>query len=145
VRWSETHARLPKIVRFGLVGCAGFCVDAGVLYLALYVLGMSYYGGRIISYALAASSTWYMNRRFTFADSRNDSGFREWARFVALNVFGGAVNYAVYAAYIRAHAGPSQAPAIGVALGSIAGMFVNFYLSRWLVFNGRRAIDLKAP
>jgi putative flippase GtrA len=142
VRWSDAYNRSPKIIRFGLVGCAGFCVDTGVLYLALYVLGMSYYSGRIISYAVAASSTWYMNRRFTFADSRNDNRFREWARFVMLNLFGGGVNYAVYAAYIRMHAGSSAAPAIGVALGSIAGMFVNFYLSRRLVFNARPDTDL---
>ena len=117
-------------------------MDAGVLYLALYVLGMGYYSGRIISYAVAASSTWYMNRRFTFADSRNVNRFGEWVRFVMLNLFGGGVNYAIYAAYIRMHVGSTTAPAIGVALGSFAGMFVNFYLSRRLVFNARPDTDL---
>jgi putative flippase GtrA len=142
VRWNDAYNRLPRIIRFGFVGCVGFCVDTGVLYLALYVLGMSYYGGRIISYAVAASSTWYMNRRFTFADSRNDNRLREWVRFVMLNLFGGSVNYGVYAAYIGMHAGSPVVPAIGVALGSIAGMLVNFYLSRRLVFNARPDSDL---
>ncbi len=142
MRWRDAYNRPPKIIRFGLVGCAGFCVDTGVLYLALYSLGMSYYSGRIVSYAAAASFTWYMNRRFTFADSRSDNRFREWASFVMLNLFGGGVNYGIYAAYISMHAGSSAVPAIGVALGSIAGMFVNFYLSRRLVFNARPDIDL---
>lgn len=142
MRWQEAYDRSPKIVRFGLVGCAGYCVDAGGLYLALYALGLGYYTGRIISYALAASSTWYMNRQFTFADTRNDARFREWARFVTLNLLGGGVNYAVYAAYVGTHAGSAVAPAVGVALGSIAGMFINFYLSRWFVFNGRPHTDL---
>jgi putative flippase GtrA len=102
---------------------------------------MSYYSGRIISYALASSSTWYMNRRFTFADSRNDNRLGEWMRFVALNLSGGAVNYAIYAAYIRMHAGSTMAPAIGVALGSLAGMLVNFHLSKRLVFNRRPGSD----
>ncbi len=142
MRWDHAYNRSSKIIKFGLVGCVGYCVDAGVLYLALYAMGMSYYSGRVVSYALAASSTWYMNRRFTFADSRHDNRFREWARFVMLNLFGGIVNYAIYAAYIRAHTDSSAAPAIGVALGSLAGMFVNFYLSSWLVFNRRSAPDL---
>jgi putative flippase GtrA len=145
VRWSDACNRSPRIVRFGLVGCAGFVVDTAVLYLALYELGMSYYGGRIVSYTLAASSTWYMNRRFTFADSRNDNRLGEWARFLMLNLFGGAVNYGVYAAYMRMHTDAMTAPAIGVALGSVAGMFVNFYLSRRLVFNGRAGADFNAP
>jgi len=145
VHWRDTYDRSPKIIRFALVGCAGFCVDTGVLYLALYVLEMSYYGGRIISYAIAASSTWYMNRRFTFADTRNDNRLREWMRFVTLNLFGGGVNYGVYAAYISMHAGSSAVPAVGVALGSIAGMLVNFYLSRRLVFNVRPDTDLTGP
>jgi putative flippase GtrA len=103
---------------------------------------MSYYTGRIASYALAASSTWYMNRRFTFADSQNDNRLGEWARFVILNLSGGAVNYAIYAVYVRTHAGSAPAPAIGVALGSLAGMLVNFQLARRLVFTGRPAADL---
>ena len=142
MRWRDAYHRLPKIVRFALVGCAGYCVDAGVLYLALYALGMGYYTGRIVSYALAASSTWYMNRRFTFPDSRNDDRLREWGRFVMLNLLGGGMNYAVYAAYVRMHAGSAATPAIGVALGSLAGMLINFYLSRWFVFNGRPDTDL---
>jgi putative flippase GtrA len=145
VRWTRAYNRSAKIIKFGLVGCAGYCVDAGVLYLALYALGMSYYSGRIVSYALAASSTWYMNRRFTFADSRHDNRLREWARFVMLNLGGGIVNYAIYAAYVREHGGSSATPAIGVALGSLAGMFVNFYLSSWFVFKRRRAPDLTEP
>jgi putative flippase GtrA len=128
-----------------LVGCAGFIVDTAVLYLAIYELGMNYYGGRAVSYTLAASSTWYMNRRFTFADSRNDNRLGEWARFLMLNLCGGAVNYAVYAAYMRMHSYSPTAPAIGVALGSVAGLFVNFYLSRRLVFNRRAGADFTRP
>lgn len=135
--WRDAVDRSPKFIRFGLVGCAGFCVDAGVLYLALYGLGLNYYSGRVISYGLAATCTWYLNRRFTFGDSRNDARLREWARFVTLNLAGGALNYAIYAAYVRTHADGVGAPAIGVALGSIGGMCVNFSLSKWLVFNGR--------
>jgi hypothetical protein len=35
--------------------------------------------------------------------------------------------------------GVHDRPVIGVAAGAIAGMTVNFFASRWLVFTGNRA------
>lgn len=142
MRWSDVFKRSPRIVRFGFVGCLGFCIDTGVLYLALYALGAGYYVSRILSYTVAATSTWYLHRRLTFADTRNDNRIGEWGRFVVLNVIGGAVNYAIYAAYISMHKDSRSAPAIGVALGSIVVMFFSFFISKWLVFNRRPGTDL---
>jgi putative flippase GtrA len=137
MRWKDVFERSPRIVRFAFVGCVGFCIDTSVLYLALYALGAGYYGSLILSYAVAATSTWYLHRRLTFADTRNENRIGEWGRFVALNLIGGAVNYAIYAAYISMHKGSPTAPAIGVALGSFVVMFFSFFLSKWLVFNRR--------
>ena len=67
----------------------------------------------------------------------------EHTRFeIILNLSGGAANYAIYALYIRTHASTTTAPAIGLALGSLAGMLVSFHLSRRLVFNGRVGSDV---
>jgi putative flippase GtrA len=128
-------ASLPKFIRFGIVGCLGFCVDVGVLYLMLYGVGLGRYAGRLISYLAAASSTWYFNAAITFPESRADNRAWEWARFVALNSLGGVVNYAVYAAYVRFQFHSALAPAIAVAIGSLAGLVVNFSVSKQFVFN----------
>jgi putative flippase GtrA len=128
-------ASLPKFVRFGIVGCLGFCVDVGVLYLMLYGVGFGRYVGRLISYIAAASSTWYFNAAITFPESRASNRTWEWARFVALNSLGGVVNYGVYAAYVRFQYHSALAPAIAVAIGSLAGLVVNFSVSKQFVFN----------
>jgi putative flippase GtrA len=125
---------LPQFIRFGIVGCIGYGIDVGVLYLVLYGMGFGHYGGRVISYLAAATTTWYLNRNFTFIQARSENRSREWARFVALNVIGGMINYFVYSAYISLHSVSMSAPAIGVAAGSLAGLIVNFLVSKRFAF-----------
>jgi putative flippase GtrA len=126
---------LAELIRFGLVGIVGFAVDVSVLYLALTALGAGPYVGRGISYLAAASCTWYLNRRLTFADHRSEAIAREWSRFVMLNAVGGLVNYSTYVAWLHYVGVSGAAPALGVALGSGAGLLVNFTLSRQFVFS----------
>lgn len=125
---------LPQFIRFGIIGCVGFLVDVGVLYSVLYGLGLGHYGGRVISYLAAATTTWYLNRNFTFTHARSENRSREWARFLVLNTIGGMVNYFIYFAYVSLHSISTSAPAIGVAFGSLGGMIVNFLVSKHFVF-----------
>ncbi len=92
---------LPRFFRFAIVGCAGYGVDVGTLYVAVYGLGAGLYWGRVFSYLCASSSTWYMNRLITFADVRSDKFAGEWLKFVLLNGLGGVVNYMIYAIYLH--------------------------------------------
>jgi putative flippase GtrA len=126
---------ITQFFRFGLVGVAGFVVDVSVLYLGLKVLGVGPYVGRGISYLAAATSTWYLNRRITFADRRSASVGREWLKFVLLNGAGGVLNYVTYTASLHYLGSAGAMPALGVALGSLAGMLVNFTVSRQFVFS----------
>jgi putative flippase GtrA len=134
VQKTAHFAALPKFIRFGIVGCFGFIVDVGVLYFLLYAVGLGHYAGRLASYIAAASATWYLNGQITFPESRSANRTWEWLRFVAFNALGGLVNYAVYATYISVRHNSAIAPAIGVAIGSLAGMLVNFLVSKQFVF-----------
>lgn len=125
-----------QFFRFALVGVAGFAVDAAVLHIAMKYGGANPYAGRLISYLMAASFTWALNRRFTFYATRCESAPAEWARFLAGNALGGLLNYGVYASLVAGTAIVSQYPVIGVAAGSIAGLLINFILSRRFVFTG---------
>lgn len=125
-------AEVAALVRFALVGAAGFVVDAGVLHLAL-ASGAGLFAGRAVSYLAAATFTWACNRRFTFATTLPPT-LGEWARFVLANAGGGLVNLAVYSALVLAVEAVARTPVIGVAAGSVAGLAVNFALSRRFVF-----------
>lgn len=126
-----------QFVSFSMVGAVGFIVDTAALYIAMHVLGAGLYGGRVISYLVAATATWALNRRYTFHARRSQDRFAEWGRFLAANAVGGLVNYVTYAALVTAHALAAAYPVIGVAAGSLTGLTVNFSLSRYFVFRRR--------
>ncbi len=129
-----------RFLRFAIVGTLGFAVDAGVLALALHSGLAGFHAGRCLSFLAAASFTWALNRRFTFADGAAPRGGRgaQWARYVVAMSAGAAVNYAVYALVLHMLGYTALIAPLAVAAGSIAGLGVNFTAARHLVFAQRR-------
>jgi putative flippase GtrA len=125
--------RQSRFLRFSAVGVVGFLIDAGVLQMLL-VLGQGPYLGRLASFLAAATGTWLLNRRYTFRATTTRALHREWLHYLALMVVGGAVNYGVYAACLVTLPLVRAYPVIGVAVGSCAGLVVNFLSARFLVF-----------
>jgi putative flippase GtrA len=122
-----------QFMRFGVVGTIGFVVDTAVLYAGL-ALGLGLYGGRAVSYLAAASTTWALNRAWTFRGQGSGPKARQWAIFVLVNLVGFACNYGTYAAMVATMPLVQAHPVIGVAAGALAGMVGNFVLSRRYVF-----------
>jgi len=131
----ERAALAQQFLRFGVVGTIGFVVDTGVLY-GMLGLGAGLYLGRAISYVAAATATWALNRAWTFRGRGSGPVHRQWALFVVVNLVGFALNYGTYAVLVATVPVVAAHPILGVAAGSIAGMFTNFALSRRLVFRG---------
>ena len=126
----------PQFLRFCAVGVAGLLVDLAVLYATAWALG--WYAARVLSFIAAASATWWLNRRFTFqADAHGTSVWQQYLAYM-LSMLGGAVlNYSTYVATLHWVQLPGVA-ALGVALGSCAGLVSNYLTARHLVFKRRR-------
>ena len=124
-------------VKFGIVGTIGFLVDVGLLYLLLY-LGAGPHLGRLGSFLGAATTTWFLNRVFTFRDAARGPRGRQWLRFVAVNSLGALANLGTYLLVITFGPPSELLPGIGVAAGSIAGLALNYTLSRRFVFTPER-------
>ncbi|MDO9498528.1 GtrA family protein [Falsiroseomonas sp.] len=131
-------AGLMQFLRFGVVGTVGFVVDTAVLYAGL-ALGLGLYSGRAVSYLAAASTTWALNRAWTFRAAPRAPMARQWALFLLVNLIGFACNYGTYALMVASLPLVAAHPVIGVAAGALAGMVGNFWLSRRFVFNAARA------
>ena len=129
---------MTRLLRFGIVGVIGFVVDAGVLMLLTGPLSMNPYVARIPSFILAATATWLCNRYWTFSDRRSQRRLREWGGYMTAMVAGGLVNYAAFAIAVATLDTVRMFPAIGVAIGSVAGMFVNYASSSRLIFGRDR-------
>jgi putative flippase GtrA len=105
--------------------------------LALTVFGLNPYSARAVSFLVAVTSTWAMNRTFTFGRSGSSppaSLFMEWLRFCAANAMGGLVNLGTYVLLLNSVPVVRQYPVLGVAAGSLSGLLVNFTLSKLFVF-----------
>lgn len=123
-----------QLLLFGIVGTIGFIVDAGVLYLSKSFLGL--YWSRGLSFISAVFVTWLLNRNITFHTTTGNkiSVTKEFLLYLWCMLFGGIANLATYYFLVRFYTIISEHPIIGVAIGSIVGMFINFISSKWLVF-----------
>lgn len=125
-----------RLFRFALVGALGFTVDASALTLALS-LDADFYSGRAYSFICAVTTTWYLNRVYTFS-SESANLIREWWGFVSVNAVGGGVNYVTYALLVSISDFFASYPIIAVGAGSLSGLLLNFYLSQRLVFSKKK-------
>lgn len=131
-----------ELLSFAVIGGLALFVDMGALWVALNLLHLGVYAGGLFSYLIAATCTWYLNRTFTFHGVSRRRAWLQWAKFLAANGVGAAVNYAVYAAVVTL--GPPLVPwpaltlpllpYLAKAAGSLSGMVFNFFASKFLVF-----------
>ncbi len=124
---------LGQIFRFGIVGTIGFLVDAGVLRACLSLAGLGPYSGRVISFLFAATTTYLLNRVWTFKAHGSDAR-RDLPLWLALMSVSALVNYGVYAISLNMIDLVGQWPELGVAFGSVAAMGLNFLAARYIVF-----------
>jgi putative flippase GtrA len=128
-----TKSTVTQFLRFGISGGIGFLVDVAVLYLAM-AAGANFYLGRGISFLCAVFATWQINRNFAFRASGSLSLWQEWWRYLLAMLGGGVVNYLSSAVAVTLLPPGPLAPMLSVAIGSIAGMTINFISSKLFVF-----------
>lgn len=135
LRAHATPARIAMVVQFmqfGVVGLVGFLIDTTVVYGLRASLGL--YGAGAVSYVVAATGTWALNRVWTFRGRSTGKVHRQWALFLTTNLLGFALNCGTYALLVTFVARCAAQPVFAVAAGAVAGMFLNFRMSRTVVF-----------
>src|SRR6185369_10215586 len=99
--WQATVGR-SQFLRFFIVGGLGFLVDASVLMGLTRGAGLDPYSARVVSFLAAASTTWYLNRIFTFrSDQHHHPVAKQWAIFLLVSVGGALINYGIYVAALQ--------------------------------------------
>lgn len=121
-----------EFLKFGAVGSLGFLIDTATVYALRHSVGL--YGAGVLAYLLAASVNWALNRAWTFRGRGHGAAHRQWLRFIAVNLIGFVVNRGTFVALIALVPLATAYPVLAVAAGAVAGMVLNFVLSRSLVF-----------
>jgi putative flippase GtrA len=134
-RHFATPARIATLVQFlmfGTVGVVGFLFDTATVYSLRRSLGL--YGAGAVAYLVAATVTWLLNRVWTFRGLGDGPVHQQWARFLGVNLGGFVLNRGAYALLVTFVALCAEQPVYAVAAGALVGMFLNFSLSRAIVF-----------
>lgn len=128
---------LSQLSQFLLVGALGVGVDVAVYYGLQLLIGLGHLPARVLSFLFAATSNWFLNRRYTFVYGREGAPAGQWASYLLVMLVGLVVNVGTYALLTTQTQVFAQrrlpALLIGIALGT-AG---NFLAARWYVFRRR--------
>ena len=127
-------ALLASLARFAVVGVAGLAVDTAAVYALRNGLGV--YTAGIVAYLPAVTTTWWLNRAWTFRGPHRGSRLAQWARFLSANVPGFLFNRSVFEALVAVSPTVHAHPVIANVAGAMAGLLVNFTAARTLVFRG---------
>jgi putative flippase GtrA len=123
-------ARLPRPMRFVIVGCTGLLVDLS-LFTAIVAVAHHPLAVRLVTLMIATLVTWRLNRAFTFTRS-NRPQHDEAMRYAAVTALAQGASYAVFAALVlTVLAWLPQAALMG---GAVVGAFVSYNGHRLFAF-----------
>jgi putative flippase GtrA len=130
---SRLQKAVPEFARFACVGTGGFVVDTCLVHALRSSVGL--YAAAISAYIGASVITWILNRSWTFkARVTARPTFQQWLSYLGASSGGFVLNRGAFFAAVTYSGFVAEHPVLGVAIGSIAGLMLNFALSRAVVF-----------
>lgn len=124
----------PAFLRFCVVGGVGFVVDASVLYGLVWLAQMDHVSARFCSFLVAVLATWTLNRLWTFKAHAGRNHAKEAGLYFLVQGTGGAVNIATYSLAIALVPILGRWLVIPLAIGTAAGLIINFLGSKHIAF-----------
>jgi putative flippase GtrA len=128
----EQRVVLVQFIRFAVIGTLGFVWDTAIVYALAPRIGV--YAAGFVSYFTVASINWLLNRIWTYAHVSHGVRHRQLVMFLLANSVGLVLNRGIFSLLVHFVPLCRVYLVLPVAAGGISGMFVNFFLSRRLVF-----------
>lgn len=119
--------------QFAIVGGVGFCVDGGLLSILIYN-GWNIIPARSCSFLLAVSTTWLLNRLWTFNSSKNMGVHREFIYYYGTQIIGALINLSIFFTVINLYPSFRNTPLIPFAFGSATALIFNYLISKIFIF-----------
>jgi len=134
--WVLSYLRHHPFPRFCLVGGTGVLIDATLLMLLHELFGFALMPARFTSVAIALTAGWLLNRTITFQNRASRNRLYEWARYIAVNSIGAAINLTIFFLLTQAALGTISRPLVALAIASVSALWFNYVGMRALVFKG---------
>ena len=132
------QTRLRNLLPFLVVGAVGFAIEAALLTGLVVMRHWQPLAARAISFPVAVTICWWLNRNWTFANARHVSAGRQYVFFFAVQCVGALINLCVF--WYMMHWWPASRswPIVPLAAGSVVALSFNFFASAKLVFSNIR-------
>lgn len=136
----ENRGEITRFFKFGIVGAIGAVVDFSVLNVLVLAFGVPKEYANIVSVTCAIVSNFTWNRLWTFPESRERALHTQFGQFALVNLFGLAINQAVFILtdsffYEKILAHPFDYNA-AKATAIIVVLFWNFFVNRRTTYKG---------
>jgi putative flippase GtrA len=125
---------LSRLPGFVLVGAIGFLIDASILTTLMTGFDFSHYAARALSFTIAVTATWYMNRRWVFERAAVRMSGREYTAYLVVQFIGALINLSVFFVVIEFMPKLLASPVIPLAAGAAVALLFNFGASSRIVF-----------
>jgi putative flippase GtrA len=123
--YTRFEVLLREIAKFGLIGAFNALLDIGLFNLLHFGWGVGPLTSKTLATAVAATSSYFMNRHWAFAHRARTSFRREYVLFFVLNAVGLAIALVVlgFTRYVLDLTSPLAlnvaANVVGIALGTL--------------------------
>ena len=138
VHGMRKPANWLQLVRFGLVGGAGFVVNVAVYALVVHVVGVDYRVASVAAWLVAVLNNFVLNRHWTFDARDRGRAHHQAARFLLVSLLAEAVSLLLLTLFVEtAHLAKVPAQALAVA----ASMPFNFLGNKLWTFRPQAPAD----
>jgi dolichol-phosphate mannosyltransferase len=136
LRWlyQFRYPVLSEIFQYALVGLSGLAVDLLAFSLLYRLVLVHHLASRAVSFVVAATWNWALNRRITFEGARSRARLPQWAGFLLVSAVGFLLNWGVYYLLTTYSAFFLSAKELALVAGVVAGFAFNYLGARLLVF-----------
>jgi len=126
------------LVKFLVVGAVGFFVDGSFL-LVFQHMGMSLTFARLLSFSVAVSCTWILNKKWTFQleKDNNQRSFKRHSLYIIFQCLGALINFCVFVFLTKKFIIMHSYPLIPFSIASAIAMLFNYSTSKFIVFKPR--------
>lgn len=144
-----------RFLKFAIVGAIGFGVDFAVFNLVRNVFGLGAVSANVVSFAVAVTSNFLLNRYWTFPDSRSKPLAQQLGQYALVNLVGLGIRTAIFAVIHQPYVTlfdhiplpflPEHFLGENLALATVVVivMFWNFFVNRYWTYNdvGRDSVE----
>jgi putative flippase GtrA len=133
---------IAELIKFGITGGLGTITNLLIFFLCVDLLGLNATIISIGCFVVAGTQNYFLNHHWSFRKytARTPVSLLKWLQFLTGSLLGLALNITVMNIIIAHYTLPWKF--IAQACGILAGMILNFIMSKFFVFGGK--IPVKA-